>query len=303
MRTMSPSDDVISIRRFGDAEVALISVGRLSGVDLGFPADRDWRSSADLDARGRLVAGLLTAVIRVADAVVLVDPAFFNSREEAAGYFDGEMFLTAEDAFARLELQPDDVTHVVVTHAHRDHYWGTLAQRGGVDVARFPNAEHLVPAADWELPWPGALLGHNSNGVFDGLQESDFVDRLHRFLDPVVRAGQLRLVEGDYELWPGVSLLRTAGETEGHQVVRVDGGASAFYYLGDLFHLPAECRDLDIAPARLGADQVAQLAAARKRILTDAVERDATLVFTHARFPGWGSVEPITSESWRWRWT
>ena len=297
------ADGVISARRFGAAEVTLLSAGRIFEEAPRFPADRDWRSSANVDARGRVVHGLGSALIRIGDAVVLVDPAFFESAEEAAGYFDGELAQTAEQALARVGLEPGDVTHVVVTHAHRDHYWAALTQRDGAPAARFANAEHLIPAADWELPFPGALLGLASGDRFDGLSEADFVARFHRYLDPVRAAGRLRLVEGDHEVCPGVTLEHTGGETEGHMVVRVEDGGATFVYLGDLIHFPVECGELDIGPTRLGPGQLAQLADARRRVFSAAVEHDATLVYTHAAFPGWGRVEPDGAGAWRWCWT
>ena len=39
-----------------------------------------------------------------------------------------------------------------------------------------------------------------------------------------------------------------------------------------------------------------------RRILADAEQGDATLVFTHGRFPGWGKVDREGPDAWRWRW-
>ena len=294
---------MISTRRFGAAEVTLLSAGRIFEEHPRFPQGGAWCATAELDDRGRVVHGLNTAVVRVGEAVVVIDPAFFETREEAAGYFDAQMAQGAEEALARIGLVPGDVTHVVVTHAHRDHYWSCLTQRGGEDAARFAGAEHLVPAADWEPPYEGALLGKAIGDGFDGMREPDFVARLRRYLGPVERAGRLTFVAGDREVCPGVSLVWTGGETEGHVVVRVDGGdGTAFWYLGDLIHYTAELGDLTIGPTRLDAAQLAQLTAGRERVFAAMAGEDATAVYTHARFPGWGRVERPTPDTWAWRW-
>lgn len=299
------TDGAISVRRFGAAEVALCSAGRIFEQHPRFPQGGGWRATAHFDTRGRVVHGLNTAVVRLGEAVVVIDPAFFEDAAEAAGYFDAEMAQTAEQALAALGLTPGDVTHVVVTHAHRDHYWSALTRdAAGADAARFARAEHLVPAADWAPPYEGALLGRAIGDGFDGMREPDFVARLRRYLAPVERAGHLTLVDGDREVAPGISLVWTGGETEGHVVVRVDGGGvgAAFWYLGDLIHFPAEVEQLAIGPTRLDAEQLAQLTAGRERVFAAMAAEEATAVYTHAAFPGWGAVAQTAPGAWAWRW-
>ena len=47
-------------------------------------------------------------------------------------------------------LSPDDVTHVVFTHAHPDHIWGVLDE---FDDPLFPNAAHLFGRQEWDYWW------------------------------------------------------------------------------------------------------------------------------------------------------
>jgi glyoxylase-like metal-dependent hydrolase (beta-lactamase superfamily II) len=82
-------------------------------------------------------------------------------------------------------------------------------------------------------------------------------------------------------------MLRAPGESPGHAIVRVDGGAERFYYLGDLFHHTCEVEHLDWVPR--GRDRAATLAS-RERLLAEAVPDRATLLFTHHPFPGWGRI-------------
>jgi glyoxylase-like metal-dependent hydrolase (beta-lactamase superfamily II) len=192
------------------------------------------------------------------------------------------------------------VTHVVITHAHRDHYWAALASDCATPTSRFPNAIHVLPSADWSLPRPGALLGLACGDRFDGLTEADFVARVQRFLGPVERDGRLRLVQGDVALTPSVTLVQSGGETDGHQVVRLRSDGAAFYYLGDLVHYPAELAEPDIGPTRLGPDQLAALQASRRRLFAEAADSSATCVATHFPFPGWGRITQRAPGSWSW---
>ena len=70
-------------------------------------------------------------------------------------------------------------------------------------------------------------------------------------------------------------------------LVRVRSAGEAFYYVGDLFHLPCEVEHHDWVPA--GRDQAA-MRASRGRLVADAVPERATLVFTHEGFPAWGRI-------------
>lgn len=175
------------------------------------------------------------------------------------------------------------VSTVLLTHGHADHLTGVCVP--GSNDLRFPHAQHLFPAADWQAYVVDDQGGHAAAIV--------------AHLGPAADAGLLALVEGDLAVNDAVSLLHAPGETPGHQIVRVEAGGRPLYYLGDLFHFPAEFAHLDWV-AVSGRDR-SQLQTARRRVLADAVSTDATLVFTHAVFPAWGTVTPVGTDGWRWR--
>jgi len=61
-------------------------------------------------------------------------------------------------------IKAADVTRVVLTHAHPDHIWATIADDGSLT---FPNATYYVGAVEWDYwmgpddlgAWPDALRG------------------------------------------------------------------------------------------------------------------------------------------------
>ena len=90
-------------------------------------------------------------------------------------------------------------------------------------------------------------------------------------------------------------------------MVRFASSAGPLYYLGDLFHFPAEFAP-SAAPAagsggpgrdpiRMRASQLGML----ERIADEGT--DATLVFTHGVFPAWGTIERSGAGAWRWSYT
>ncbi len=124
-------------------------------------------------------------------------------------------------------IRPEDLTHVIITHAHFDHYNGTTTERNGVLVPKFSNALYYLGRADWDDPDTQTALKDS------GSLQSRTLGVLH---DRSV----LELVEGDRDLIEGVKIIAAPGESPGHQIVRVQWDDKTLYCVGDLYHHPAE---------------------------------------------------------------
>ena len=55
-----------------------------------------------------------------------------------------------EQGLGRLGVRPEDVTHVVLTHAHGDHIAGATVVHGGERVPRYPQARYLLGRRRWD---------------------------------------------------------------------------------------------------------------------------------------------------------
>ena len=174
---------------------------------------------------------------------------------------------------AGLGIQPDDVTHVIITHAHWDHFAGTTqrATDGGVEPT-FRRARYCLGAADWANPETQAAL-----------QDANSLEA--RTLGVLHTRGLLELVEGDRAIVGGVEIRHAPGESPGHQVVRVQSEGETLYVLGDLFHDPVEAEHPEWMVT--WADPPAMLTT-RQRVMADALAENARLVAAH--IPGVGRL-------------
>jgi glyoxylase-like metal-dependent hydrolase (beta-lactamase superfamily II) len=278
---MALNEHYVESRQFGAATVTLINDGSGQSVivkQLTVP-EAQWRRYApEASARGEIVVNYHAAHVAIGDASILIDLGFDDPSEQSQ-WKEPRHHRTPgiQAGLASIGVQPEDVTHVLITHAHGDHFAG-----GAVDGRpRFPKAKVLLGRGDWE--------GNPHRSAGDA-------NMLGRHLGAIERAGLLQLVDGEHEVVPGVTMVHAPGESPGHSIVRVESGGQRFYFLGDLFHHPCEVVNLDWVS---GGRDAAAMRASRDKLLAEAVPSGATLVYTHSLFPGWGRIER-NGEAYRW---
>ena len=185
----------------------------------------------------------------------------------------------ALDGLAALGIAADEITHVVLTHAHPDHLWGVLDD---FDDMVFANAAHLVPAAEWAF-W------RDPNTVDRiGPARASFAVGAARRLGVI--AEQVETVSDNQEILPGVLAHATPGHTPGHMSFEIRRGGSGILIGGDAIG------NAHVAFARpewpSGTDQDADLAARTRRKLLDMLAQDDTqLLGFHLPDGGLGRVE------------
>jgi glyoxylase-like metal-dependent hydrolase (beta-lactamase superfamily II) len=277
--------DELDTRRVGQAAVTVIAEGTALWAPHFPVAEAEWRAALpEADAAGRIPVGLHALHITLGAASIVIDPGFDDPGRP--GYVTPKLEEVRRAGglaagLARLGVRPEEVTHVVITHAHADHCGGVAVEQAGGLVPRFPQARHFIGRADWDEGRAPTLAG----------------TPVAARLSLLARLGLLELVEAERAIAPGVTLLPAPGETPGHLLVRVESEGEIFYALGDLFHHGCEVAHPDWTPP--GRDVTAALAA-RERLLAEAAADDALLTFAHERFPPWGRVVR-TGDGYRWQ--
>ena len=174
--------------------------------------------------------------------------ANFKNSKGAAGQFHNNLKAAGIDR--------NQVDVVIISHFHGDHINGLLT----VDnKPSFPNAEILVPAAEWKYFMDDAEMGKQTSdrmkGVFTNLRR--VFDALNRKVTPY---------EPDKELAPGITSVATYGHTPGHNSHIIASGNSKAYVQADVTNLPLFVRN----PGwHLMFDQDANMAEATRRKLYD----------------------------------
>ncbi|TCZ66623.1 MBL fold metallo-hydrolase [Roseicella aquatilis] len=175
-------------------------------------------------------------------------------------------------------IDPAKVSAVIHSHFHGDHVNGLLNAEGG---RAFPNAEVVVPAAEWAW-WSDT---GNESRTPEG-QRPTFANAAKRFAP---YNGRVRQVADGAEAVPGIRAVAAHGHTPGHTVYHVSDGSAEMMFLADITNRP------ELFARRPGFHAVfdfdPQMAEASRRKVFDRVAADRIRVTGyHFPFPANGYV-------------
>lgn len=220
------------------------------------------------------------------DRTVIPFTITFIQRGDTLAVFDAGNGVTPAGAtagrmianMAAAGIDPARVTHVIQSHFHGDHINGLLTAENG---RAFPNAQVLVPAAEWAW-WTDA---GNETRTPEG-QRPSFGNVARRFAP---YQGRVTPFQAGAEVIPGVTAVAAAGHTPGHTVFRIADGADQFMFLADLTNRP----EIMMANPdwQIVFDFDGDAAAATRRRVLDMVATDRIRVTGyHYPFPANGFV-------------
>src|SRR3990172_2057623 len=128
---------------FGDATVTVISEGSCLWAPKYQVPEPDWRRCLhDADADGRIRIGFNLAHIATPAASIMIDPGFDDPHTPWAAAFSARWpgYVPTPGtmaALAAIGVRAGDVTHVLITHTHDDHFVGVTCDDDGHHRVRF----------------------------------------------------------------------------------------------------------------------------------------------------------------------
>ena len=268
----------------GSMELTVLSDGvlniptRLLNRDME-PTQIETALGGTLTAPGQVQYAVNVLLVRHGRELILIDAGAGSTWEPTVGKLGGRLEAAGID--------PKSITKVVVTHAHPDHIWGLVDD---FDELRFPNADHIMPAAELDY-WQKvdvASLPARMQGVASGAK---------RVIGDV--GERLTAAPTGTEVLPGISYISTPGHTPGHCSVRLTSGSDGLIVAADaVFHPMISFAHPDWQPA--SDMDGAQAVASRRRLLDMAATDKLQFIAYHLPFPGLGRVERHAA-AYRWR--
>ncbi len=214
-------------------------------------------------------------VVNTGSKLIVMDTgtgeANFERSKGAAGQFNNNLKAAGIDR--------GQVDMVIVSHFHGDHINGLLTAD---NKPAFPNAEILVPAAEWKYFMDDAEMGKQTSdrmkGVFAGLR---------KVFDAFGR--KVTQYEPGKEIAPGITSMATFGHTPGHNSFIIASGNDKVFVQADVTHTPLFVRN----PGwHLMFDQDANMAEATRRKVYDMLAAERMMVQGfHYPFPARAYIE------------
>jgi glyoxylase-like metal-dependent hydrolase (beta-lactamase superfamily II) len=196
-------------------------------------------------------------LIRGGGHTILFDSGFH--RDTFLKYFPMKHYLRPDEAVQTAGVKPEDVTDVVISHAHWDHM-------GGLDL--FPKAQVWIQKDEYRYYTMDAWQPGGNHG---GIDPEDVKELLKLNTE-----GRVHLVDGDdVEIFPGIRAYTGSRHTYASQYLRVDGNPpyvlasdNCYFYLNLSSHLAsATFSDAD-HPANIAQQsRMIQLAGSRDRVI------------------------------------
>src|SRR5437660_2013178 len=262
--------DYVRTLPLGSATVTVINVG-----DILFPLaaamnvpESKWRPDYAEVFERPLPFGSQCVHIALPHASVLVDAGNYELSFPPGSPYRPPNYQPSPDLMTQLRahgIAPEDITHLIITHAHFDHYSGVTIEHEGQHVPSFPRARCYLGRRDWE-----------QDEFQQSLQKPSGANS--RTLGMLERSGLLELIDAKRDLLPDIQIIAAPGESPGHQIVRVQVDGQTLYCLGDLYHHPVEVEHPDWMAS--WADGAANLAS-RRDLEQRALADDAVLVAAH----------------------
>ncbi len=258
--------------QLGGFEIFLLSDGSFrldGGAMFGVVPRTLWERTDPPDERNRIPLALGCLLIRTPKGRrVLVDTGLsskYDANPKFLKTYAVDRSRTLRHDLAALGVSPDDIDLVVNTHLHFDHAGGdTEIDSAGKVVLQFPKARYVIQKEEWE----DAQAPHERNRA----------SYLPENFEPLDDFKALELVSGEFEIEPGLKVLRSGGHTRGHQCVMIESEGRKAVYFGDLIptmsHVPL--------PYIMGYDLYpVHTLEAKRGLLERALKENWLLLFQH----------------------
>lgn len=186
---------------------------------------------------------------------------------------------TIVESLDAIGVAPEDITHVVFTHAHPDHIWGLLDE---FDEPIFYEASYMMGRSEWDYWWNPDTV----NTIGDA--RAAFAVGAKRRMEAI--EDTVELFDDGQEILPGISSLSSPGHTPGHMSFEVRQGSNAALVVGDAIgnhHVAFRKPEW-----KSGSDQDQERAVQTRKILFDRIiSENLRIVGFHLPDGGLGRVE------------
>lgn len=224
-----------------------------------------WEKSNPPDEKNRIKLGAKSILLESDSRKILVDTGIGSNWDEKflkiydVQFHNNNLF----DELNKVNIKPDEITDVILTHLHFDHTGGSVIEQNGKMIPAFPNADYHVQKEhfDWALNPSDRDRGSFIKNRFISLAEE----------------GILNFINDKY-FDDEIEFIKVYGHTIGMQLIKIFDSSNTILYCADLVptssHVPV--------PYVMGYDiQPLNTVKEKNELFPMAVEEEWKLIFEH----------------------
>lgn len=190
------------------------------------------------------------------------------------------------DDLKALGINSAVIDHVIITHAHWDHYAGLHNAEGNLT---FPNARYFIGKTEWDFCTAEAQLASTD-------ENDPNPAHVKKILLPLRE--RITFVEDEAEILPGVYALAAPGHTIGQIAVLITSNGEELLHVADVTHHTFQVEHPDWT---LGYDPLQEESRqTRHRLVERAAKENLLWMGYHFPFPAIGHVTK-DSDGFHWQ--
>ncbi len=217
----------------GKYKISTIETGTFGldgGAMFGIIPKPLWNKSTPADEKNRIKLGARCLLLESSSKKILIDTGMGNNWDEKSKkiYDIKQPENVLVQALAEKNIQPEEITDVILTHLHFDHVGGAVRNENGKIMPVFTNAKFHIQKDQYK--WASEPSDKDKGSFI----KSTFV--------PLYNEGMINFVHGEKQFDDEITLIPTGGHTFGHQIIKIADSSNTLLYCADLIptmaHVP-----------------------------------------------------------------
>jgi glyoxylase-like metal-dependent hydrolase (beta-lactamase superfamily II) len=224
-----------------------------------------WQTTNPPDSENRIRLATRNLLLESGKRKILIDTGMGNKwSSKLKVIYSISEGTSVEAALLKHQIEPEDITDVILTHFHFDHTGGSTKNENGKIVPTFPNAKYFVQKQNFD--WAMNPSDRDKGSYLKENFESLYID------------GVLNFINGEEDFDDEIKFIVVNGHAFGQQLIKISDSSNTFLYCCDLFptvsHIPI--------PYVMGYDLQPLITVSEKqKILKQAIDENWKLFFEH----------------------
>jgi len=148
------NNEITNLLNLAEIKIDLISAGTWKGdggVALGIMPKTLWGKFYPSDSENKILFDTNTSLIQTPKEKILVDTGFGNKLTQQQKKIFGISEYKLIKNLAYLNIRPEDIDYVILSHLHFDHAGGIVSSTKNKKKLTFPHATHLIQKKEWTM--------------------------------------------------------------------------------------------------------------------------------------------------------